>query len=410
MSLCIHAGRILTGDGTEFVDGAVLIEGGEIAAVGPAEEIPEDDADRTVHVPEHTLLPGLVDAHTHFSSLGDADRTGYTVESTTADRVIHTVENARRTVDAGITTVRDVGSPGDVPMVVRDAIEAGIFEGPRVVTCGQGLTATGGHGSPLPPHLGDDDIPLNGYRADGIEEVLEGVRTQLARGADAIKVWATGGVIDPEGEIDTMEYSQAELDAIVAEADRHNVHVAAHAHPPNGIQACVDAGVRSIEHGMYMDDAAIEAMAENDVYLVSTLSVMHRLNEHPDVPQYYRTNTNEAIEHHMSKLPDAVDAGVPLAMGTDAGAPTYAHGGNADELAYLVESGLSPADVIEIATRQSAELLEFNDLGVLEPGYKADCIAVRGDPTRDIEVLTDPENVQLVVSRGTVIKDELVTE
>lgn len=405
MSTYISADRILTGNGEEYSDGAVLIEEGTVTAVGPVEDVSANGVDEEYHFPDHTVLPGLIDAHTHFASLGDADRAGYTIGSTTADRVIHTIENARRTIDAGITTIRDVGSPGNVPMVVRDAIASGSLDGPRVVTCGQGLTATGGHGYPLPSHVSSDGVPLNGYRADGVDEVRKGVRTQLERGADAIKVWATGGVIDPEGEIETLEYSQEELDAIVSEANRHNVHVAAHAHPPNGIQACVEAGVRSIEHGMYIDDASIEAMADNGVFLVSTLSVMHTLKNYPNVPEYYRTNTAAAIEHHVSKLPEAVKAGVPLAMGTDVGAPTYDHGGNAAELKYLVEAGLEPEAVIEIATRQTAELLEFDDLGVLTEGFKADLIAVRGNPTRDIEVLTKPGNVEFVMIDGDAVKD-----
>jgi imidazolonepropionase-like amidohydrolase len=149
-------------------------------------------------------------------------------------------------------------------------------------------------------------------------------------------------------------------------------------------------------------------MAENNVYLVSTLSVMHNLKNHPNVPDYYRTNTELAIEHHVSKLPDAVEAGVPLAMGTDAGAPTYAHGGNADELRYLVEAGLEASTVIEIATRQTAELLEFNDLGVLRPEFKADIIAVKGNPLRDIDVLTESSNIPFVMSDGQVMKSEKI--
>lgn len=405
MRTYIEAGRILTGDGEEYIDGAVLIEDGTIKAARPAEDISANGAAQHYHLPDHTVLPGLIDAHTHIASLGSADRAGYTVGSSNADRVIHTIENAQRLINAGITTVRDVGSPSNVPMVVRDAIVDGTVDGPRVVTCGQGLTATGGHGYPLPPHLRDDNVALNGYRADGVDEVTTGVRKQLERGADAIKVWATGGVIDPEGEIDTVEYSQEELNAIVDEANRHNAHVAAHAHPPNGILACVEAGVRSIEHGMYMDDAAIEAMAENNVYLVSTLSVMHHLMNHPDVPDYFRTNTKAAIDHHVSKLPEAINAGVPLAMGTDAGAPTYPHGENSDELKYLVEAGVEPATVIEIATRQTAELLEYEDLGVLKDGYKADLIAVDGVPTQDINVVTEEERIDLVIIDGAVKKD-----
>jgi imidazolonepropionase-like amidohydrolase len=401
-TLYVEAGRVVTGDGDAFRDGAVLIADDRIEAVGPVEDVSPEDADREYHLPEHTLLPGLIDAHVHIASLGDPNRSAYVLGTSTAERVIQTVGNARATVEAGITTVRDVGSPGDVPMVVRDAVADGTIRGPRIVTCGQGLTATGGHGDAVPPHLSHEGVAENGRVANGVAAVRTAVREQLQRGADAVKVWATGGVIDPEGEIDVVEYSQTELNALVEEADRHNAHVAAHAHPPSGIQSCVEAGVRSIEHGMYVDEESAALMAEHGTYLVSTLSVMERLSTNPDVPEYYRTNSRAAMEHHASMLPTVREMGVPLAMGTDAGAPTYDHGGNASELVCLADAGLDAADVIEIATRNTAELLEFDDLGVLEPGYLADVIAVAGDPLDDVSVLADPENVSLVVGDGRV--------
>ena len=402
MKTYLEAGTVVTGDGTTYADGAVLVDGREVVAVGPAEDVPDEGADRTHALPGHTVMPGLIDAHTHLATSGSSDIVADELTRSTARKAVDALKHARTTVEAGVTTVRDVGSAADVAQVVRDEVRAGEFPGPRVVACGQGLTATGGHADLTPWHLDAAPEAMQGRVANGVAGVRTAVREQLQRGADAVKVWATGGVIDPEGEVDVVEYSQAELDALVEEAGRHNAHVAAHAHPPGGIRACVEAGVRSIEHGMYIDEESAALMAEHGTYLVSTLSVMERLATNPDVPEYYRTNARAAIEHHTSMLPAVAEMGVPLAMGTDAGAPTYDHGGNASELVCLADAGLDAADVIEIATRNTAELLEFDDLGVLEAGYRADVIAVAGDPLDDVSVLADPENVSLVTVDGAV--------
>ena len=406
MQVYIEAGQVITADGTVYDDGAVRIEDRAITAVGPSEDVDSEGVEGQYSLPDHTLLPGIIDAHTHLSSTGNPDVSADDLLRSISKKTLDAVNSARTTVEAGVTTVRDVGSALDVAMNVRDEVTVGKVPGPRIVACGQGLTATGGHADVSPWHIDTDNVDGQGRIANGVSEVRTAVREQLERDADAIKVWATGGVIDPEGEIDTIEYSQEELDAIVAEAERHNVHVAAHAHPPSGIQACVDAGVRSIEHGMYMDDASIEAMAENDVYLTLTMAVMQTLITSDAVPEYYKTNTEEAVDYRRSKLQDAQDAGVKFVMGTDAGAPTLPHGENTLELECMVDAGLDPLEAIEISTRQTAELLELDDIiGVLREGFEADLIAVHGDPLDDITVLRDSENIDLVTVGGREMKN-----
>lgn len=406
MQVYIEAGQVITADGTVYDDGAVRIEDRAITAIGPSEDVDSEGVEGQYSLPDHTLMPGIVDAHTHLSSTGNPDVSADDLLRSISKKTLDAVNSARTTVEAGVTTVRDVGSALDVAMNVRDEVTVGKVPGPRIVACGQGLTATGGHADVSPWHIDTDNVDGQGQIANGVSEVRTAVREQLERDADAIKVWATGGVIDPEGEIDTIEYSQEELDAIVAEAERHNVHVAAHAHPPSGILACVDAGVRSIEHGMYMDDASIEAMAENDVYLTLTMAVMQTLITSDAVPEYYKTNTEEAVDYRRSKLQDAQDAGVKFVMGTDAGAPTLPHGENTLELECMVDAGLDPLEAIEISTRQTAELLELDDkIGVLQEGFEADLIAVHGDPLDDITVLRDSENIDLVTVGGREMKN-----
>lgn len=408
MQAYIEAGQIITGRGTVYEDGAIRIGNDSIDAVGSSEDVSREGVELTFSLPEHTIQPGIIDAHTHLATTGNPDVTSDDLLRSISQKSLDAVKHARTTVEAGVTTVRDVGSALDVAMTVRDEIAAGSVPGPRIVASGQGLTATGGHADVTPWHIETDNVNGQGRVANGVAEVREAVREQLEREADAIKVWATGGVIDPEGEIETLEYSPEELKAIVEEADRHNVDVAAHAHAPNGILACVDAGVHSIEHGMYMDDEAMQAMAENDVYLTLTMAVMQTLTSSDAVPEYYKTNTESAIEYRRSKMEDAQEAGVKFVMGTDAGAPTLPHGENTLELECMVDAGIDPLEAIEISTRQTAEMLGMDEtVGVLQDGFDADLIAVKGDPLEDITTLRDPENIDLVTVDGEIMKNNV---
>lgn len=410
MRTYIEASQVLDGTGTHYTDGAVLVEDNKIQQVGPSEDVNAEAADETLILGDQTVLPGLIDTHTHISNDGAVDRTRYLLLSSPAERTADTIKHARDTINAGVTTIRDVGSPMDIPMVVREKITAGDFVGPRILTAGRGITATGGHGKDgIPWDLADVDAVDAGRKgriANGVPEIKRAVREQLQKEADLIKVWATGGIIDPEEQAMTMEFSQEELNAIVAEADRHNVPVASHAHNPRGIIASVEAGVDTIEHGMYMDEESIEAMAENDVTLVSTLSIMKKLSMSDDVPPHYHKNAARALEHHESMLLEARKSGVPLAMGTDAGSSTYPHGENAFELQCYVEAGLDPVDVIQISTSESAAAIGLGDTtGTLAESYAADVIAVDGDPTSDIGILCDPANVGFVMANGKIVKN-----
>jgi imidazolonepropionase-like amidohydrolase len=417
LSIQIQAGTVITSDETVYDDGAVSIVDGEIAYVGPVESAPTQDHVDEYILPEHTLLPGLIDGHVHLGTSGDEDLPRDTLRSSPTQRTVQAIENARATVNAGFTTVRDTASMDDVAVTVRDAVAAGTFHGPRILAAGNGLLRTGGHGVKRPWFWPDAMNDFGRWRvADGVDEVQRAVREQLELGADYIKVFATTGVTDPDNLL--LEYSPEEIRALIAEADRHGVDVAAHAHPPEGIKLLVDAGVRSIEHGAYMDDEAIEKMADNDVYVTLTRSMMTLLLEWDNslypilrdekgAPSNHQANAKAALDHQASKIPFAHEKGI-IAMGSDTGGPWNRHGDNADELVQMVEAGLDPLEVIRISTHNTASMLRLGDrVGQLREGYEADLIAVAGDPTADISIFTDPANVELVMVGGDLVKNEI---
>lgn len=395
------ASTVITGDGDVIQDGGVLVEDDRIVQVGPAADLETDDVDDERSFPGGTLMPGLVDAHTHLTTNGGDDLASDVLPRSPAAITLDGVRNAARTVRAGVTTIRDAGGPADIPMVLRDAIRDGQFPGPRILACGEGIGGTGNRGIIRPWHQEAPPPGRIATQADGPDEATRAVRTQVSRDADAIKVFASGGVFGPAHKVRRLEYAPAELRAIVEEADRHGLRVACHAHPERAIIAAAEAGVASVEHGMYLTEDAIETMVRQGTYLVSTLSQMELLATREEVPAEYRENARAALDRHTSMLPRARDAGVDLAMGSDAGSPYHPHGENARELTCYADVGFDPLEVIEIATRRTADLLGLGDeVGVLAPGYAADVIAVDGDPTADLGCLLDPTNVSSVLVDG----------
>jgi imidazolonepropionase-like amidohydrolase len=404
----LTADRLVTADGPVYADGAaLLVESDTIVAAGPAEDVPTAAVDETYSLPGHTLLPGLVDGHVHLGTAAHPDIVEDTLRVSPAERTLRAVENARATVTAGITTVRDLASLDDTAIAVRDAVERGAVAGPRIVAAGNGIHPTAGHGSKTPWYW-PDAIDDNGrWRvADGVTEVRTAVREQIQLDADLIKVWATGGVIDPEG-IDVLDYSRAEVDALVDEAARHGRPVAAHAHAPDAIQTLVDSGVRSIEHGTYMERESIDHMAANDVAVTLTRSTIESITELDGVPPHYSEHAEQALERQASQLAYADDRGV-LAMGTDTGAVGQHHGDNAEELVHMVDHGVDPLDAIRISTRDTAAVLGLGDVtGRLRPGYAADIVAVDGDPTDDVSLLADDDAISLVVADGRFVRETI---
>jgi len=402
-ALRIRAGRLLdVAAGEELEDRLVTVRDERIESVAAF-----DGGAVDFDLSNHTVLPGLIDCHAHL--IGEIESGhGYAglITRSAAQEALSGVRNARDTVTAGFTTVRDVGTlRAFVDVALREAIEAGDIPGPRMMCAGAYVTSSGGGGdiTGLPPDV-DAGLPrdLRFGVANSTDEVRRVVRDLLHGGADFIKVIATGAVLT-EGTVPSApEFSEAEIRAAVEEAALYDAHVAAHAHGAEGIKRAVRAGVRSIEHGSLMDDEAIALMAERGTYLVAdiwmgdwTIEQGERDGWSPDVMRKLR----ETTEVQREGFEKALAGGVRLAFGTDSG--TYPHGMNARQFAYMVKHGMTPMEAIRSATVVAAELMGWRDrVGALEPGLFADLIAVEGEVLSDVGRLTD---VALVMKGGRVI-------
>jgi imidazolonepropionase-like amidohydrolase len=388
--------------GEVLADQLVTLRGERIDAVEP---FPQEQVD--VDLSNHTVLPGLIDCHAHL--IGEVESGhGYAalVQRTGAQEALSGVRNARDTIMAGFTSVRDVGTfRAFVDVALRDAIEAGDVLGPRMLCAGAYVTSSGGGGdvTGLAPDVGAV-VPrdLRFGVANSPDEVRKVVREILHGGADFIKVIATGAVLT-EGTVPSApEFSEAEIRAAVEEAALYETHVAAHAHGAEGIKRAVRAGVRSIEHGSLMDDESIALMAEHGTFLVAdvwmgdwSIEQGEREGWSPDVMRKLRETTDVQREGFGK----AVEAGVRIAFGTDSG--TYPHGMNAKQFASMVKYGMTPVEAIRSATVVAAELLGWRDrVGALEPGLFADLVAVAGDVMNDVDLLTD---VSFVMKGGRVV-------
>ncbi|MFL6103187.1 MAG: amidohydrolase family protein, partial [Actinomycetes bacterium] len=352
--LVLRAPRLLDGTGTPAVtDAALLVEGGRIAYAGPAAGLPEG-AGRlpSLEFPGATLLPGLVDAHVHLVASGDPDLAAG-LPKTEAERTLAAVVNARRNLDRGVTLVRDLGAPRAEAVLVGRAVEEGALAGPRVVAAGPAVTMTGGH------------IPYLGRVTDGVDAMRAAVRANLALGARCVKVVATGGVLTPGVDPRKPAYTQAELDALVDEAHRLGLTVAAHAIGEGGVAAALRAGVDSVEHGMFLDQRAIELFLETGARLSATFLAPHGILGGPSVPAWIKDRARPAAEAQARSFRAAVSAGVPAVAGTDAGTPDNPHGGVAREVAFMAEAGLDVLLAVKAATGEAADLLGVGDRGVL---------------------------------------------
>jgi imidazolonepropionase-like amidohydrolase len=371
-------------------------------------EAPAETSSMTIDLSGHTVLPGLMDMHAHM--IGEMETgLGYAalVMRTAAQEAMSGVRNARATVEAGFTTVRDVGTfRAFVDCALRDAIEAGDTPGPRMLCAGAFVTASGGGGdvTGLAPDV-DAVVPIDlrfGV-ANSVDEVRKRVRKILGGGADFIKVIATGAVLTEGTTPGAPEFSEDEIRAAVEEAAFHRTHVAAHAHGAEGIKRAVRAGVRSIEHGSLMDDEAIDLMASHGTYLVADIYCGDWIAEEgarggwsDDV---IRKN-DETTDAQREGFAKSVKAGVKIAYGTDSG--VYPHAWVAKQFAYMVRFGMTPMDAIRSATVVASELMGWQDrVGSIAPGMFADLVAVTGDPLEDISVL---EDVAFVLKGGAIVK------
>lgn len=394
----VRAARMLDVKTGRMVQNAVVvIEGGRIKSVGSG-EIPED-AD-IIDLGNLTLLPGLIDMHVHLTGDLDKDSFNRRIREGAADAALRGARNARRTLLAGFTTVRDMASDGFSAVALMRASDRGLIEGPRIFPAAHGLGITGGHcdATGLAPGILEGG-PERGV-ADGADEILKAVRYQIKHGAKLIKTCATAGVLSFEGPVGAQQYSEEELRVMVEEAARHGMKVSAHAHGTEGIIAAVRAGVASIEHGSMLNEEAIALMKEKGTYLVPTTYLADNIPL--DVlPPHIRAKAESILPVAKESVRRAIRAGVKIAFGTDAA--VFPHGDNAKEFTALVERGLTPLEAIRSATLNAVDLLGVDDRGLIAPGRLADIIAVPGNPLEDIRVL---EDVRFVMKGGKVFKHE----
>jgi imidazolonepropionase-like amidohydrolase len=398
-TVVIRAGHLLdVKTGKTLSNQIIVIQGDKIASVGAVAQIPAGA--QVVDLSNATVLPGLIDAHTHVTFNPNF---GYSWLAISVPReALIGARNARVTLEAGFTTIRNVGAKGFADVALRDAINAGDVPGPRMLVSGPGLSITGGHGDnnllPFEYHAASDGV------ADGVDGVRHMVRRNIKYGSDLIKVMASGGVLSKGDDPQASQYTREEMKAIVEEAHRLGRKVAAHAHGAQAIRWASEAGVDSIEHGSYIDDAAIAEMKKNGTYLVPTLYLGDWFLENAErigTPSDLIAKAKEVLPAARKNIARAFAAGVKVGFGTDAA--VYPHGLNAHEFAVMVKLGLTPLQAIQAATINDADLLGWSDkIGTIEPGKWADIVAVDGDPLADVTTL---ERVKFVMKGGEVVRN-----
>ncbi|HTQ80047.1 MAG TPA: amidohydrolase family protein, partial [Thermoanaerobaculia bacterium] len=399
--VAVRAGRLIDGrGGAPQRDAVILIEDDRIKAVGAGLAIPADA--QVIDLSHSTVLPGLIDCHTHLTQQS-GDYTEGLFRRSPIDLAVVAHVHAKRTLEAGFTTVRDVGAAEFIDVALRNAIERGEVVGPRMLVATLAIGSTGGHNdlSGFSPYLRFDRF--SGI-ADGPDEIRKLVRFEVKNGADWIKVMATGGVLSEEASVGAPQYSQEELDMVVAEAAMWGKRVAAHAHGTEGIKRAARAGVASIEHGGLIDDEGIRLLKEKGIYLVPDIYTDEYIlaeADHLGLPQKMIEKEKLLRKSQIANWKRAIAAGVKLAFGTDAG--VYPHGQNAHQFHSLLTLGLTPAEVLRMATTSAADLLGWSDrVGSVTPGRYADLIAVDGDPLTDV---TELERVRFVMKGGVVFKE-----
>ena len=385
-----RGGRVADVEGTRRAD--VAVADGEVVAVGDDADIDAADAERGVadeitetDVSGRVIAPGLIDSHVHLMMDGRPDVATAVADSdyTASYRAASNLEAA---VEAGVTTVRELGSRGTLALDAGEAVAAGDLVGPRVVACGRNVIMTGGHGNWF------------GREADGPDEVRKAAREQLKAGADVLKCMATGGVLTEGAVTGAPELTPAELAAFTDAAAPTDTPTAAHAHGEGGIKHAVEAGITSVEHGTFMDREAAEMMAERGTYWVPTASALHGIVENgidAGIPADAVAKAEDAAERFEEAWEHALDADVPIAMGTDAGTPFNYFGDISAELSLMVEYGLSPPDALEAATVNAADLLGLDDVDRVAEGHRADLVVLDADPNADAGAWRDPDAVFL---------------
>ena len=396
----LHCGQLFDADRGRIInDRYVTVTDGRIESV--SSERPDSDL---MDLSAHTCLPGLIDLHVHLSD--ELSPTSYLHRFTWSEAgfALNAAANARKNLMAGFTTVRDLGDSYLVTLALRDAINRGLIEGPRIVAAGKGLASTGGHGDPTNgyPHARSDDPGPKEGVVNSPEDARKAVRQRYKDGSNVIKITATGGVLSLASNGQNAQFTEDELEAIVSTATDYGMHVAAHAHGVDGMLRAVNAGVKTIEHGTYMNDEIIQAMRDNDTWYIPTVSAGQFVAEKAKIDGYFpevvRGKAAAIGPQILQTFSKAYEAGVQIAFGTDTGVSS--HGDNAQEFVYMVEGGMSPSDALRSATVMAADVLDQEQqLGQIAAGFHADIVAVPGNPLDNIALM---RQVEFVMKGGQI--------
>jgi imidazolonepropionase-like amidohydrolase len=399
--ILIRAGHVLdVHTGNEAADQTIIVTGDRITAIASTASTPKQAGDEEIDLRSLTVLPGLIDVHTHLTNDTNFDPY-HELSTSVAKSALIGARNAKVTLEAGFTTVRNVGAAGYADVDLRDAINEGLVPGPHMQVSGPLIGITGGHCDenllPISYHLEGDGV------ADGVEAVQHKVREVIKYGADLIKICATGGVLSKGDDPQASQFTLEEMQAIVADAHRLGRKVAAHAHGAQGILWASEAGVDSIEHGSYMNDEDIAMMKKHGTYFVPTAYLIDWMQENGHLPPFYLQKMKDVSAVEKANAKRAIAAGIKVALGTDAA--VYPHGLNAHELdVYVNQFGMTPLAALQTGTLNAADLMGWSDkIGSLEPGKWADIIAVNGDPLKDVRIL---QHVSFVMKAGAVYKNE----
>ncbi|TDF35450.1 amidohydrolase family protein [Alteromonadaceae bacterium M269] len=405
----IHAGKMIPADSDKvFKKMTIVIDGNKIKSIEKGYKKP-GQGDELIDLSDSTVLPGLIDMHTHITSQYGPRANVERFTLNAADYALNGVKYAELTLQAGFTTIRNLNDEYNSSVALRNAINRGVVDGPRIFTAAKALSSTGGHIDPtngFNSELMGNPGPKEGV-VNSADDARQAIRQRYKDGADLIKIASTGGVLSVAKSGQNPQFTDEELDAIVATAKDYGFKVAVHAHGKLGMERAIKAGVDSIEHGTYMDDETFELMKKHGTYYVPTVLAGKWVAEKAEIdgffPDLVRPKAAAIGPLIQNTLSRAYNAGVKIAFGTDSG--VSAHGDNGKEFVYMAEAGMKPIDVIRSATYHAAELLgESDTLGTIEAGKFADFIAVKGDPTDDINHI---RSIHFVMKDGKVYKQQL---
>jgi imidazolonepropionase-like amidohydrolase len=399
VTIAIHHVRLIDGTGDLHDNATLLVRGTKISAVGPSNEVRIPKGAVRIDGRGLSIIPGLIDCHVHLCLGGEPDVVATLESEQPSYTLLKSARHAKATIDAGFTTVRDVGSRDHSIFMLKRAIDTGLMPGPRIVGAGRAICMIGGHARFI------------GQEVEGTEQVRRVVAEEVAAGAGVIKIIASGGVLTPGTSPDEAQMTMEELAAAVDAAQQAGKRVAAHAHGAAGMKNAIHAGVRSIEHATLLDDESGALMKRYGVYMVPTLSALATTaacRPGCGIPESALAKAKSMTKRHQASFKAAHQSGIAIAMGTDAGTPFNYHGENAQELERMVAFGMTPMEAIVASTATAAQLIGIQDsVGTVTKGMEADLVILKGNPLRRIEMLRDRDKIEGVMKAGKFVAGPL---